>query len=86
MTLALNTSNVGTPIFDELDAHFFSTPIDTQVLDADIVHIEDTPIIDTDEPGLLPEGAEIAMWILALGATIGTICWFVTLLDTSGIA
>lgn len=91
MTLALTTGN-DTPIFDELlDAHFRTIPTDThdrlEVIDADIVLVQDTPIAaSTDETGHLPDGAEAALWILALGTTIGVVIWLCTLLGTSGIA
>ncbi|APE11046.1 MULTISPECIES: hypothetical protein [unclassified Rhodococcus (in: high G+C Gram-positive bacteria)] len=70
---------VDTPIFDELTAHFFTTPVDTayffttpaksDVLDAQVVDVNDTELVeDVIVDG--PTGIEMWLWILALSAVI----------------
>ncbi len=89
MTLAhtdLIPSN--TPIFDELDAHFFSTPTETwgrgTVIDAQAIAVRDTVLDDAKSVGdtTRPEFLRPALWILTLGAAIGTIVWLYITLTT----
>lgn len=82
----INPIPSNTPIFDELDAHFYSTPTESwdggTVIDVQIVAVRDTGFDEfesaSDTAG--PELLEPALWVLALGAAIGTILWlYITL-------
>ncbi|BDB58944.1 MULTISPECIES: hypothetical protein [Rhodococcus] len=92
MTLALPNPSM-TPIFDELDAHFFSTPRDIQshgdpddVIDAHVVAVRDTPLDHTEgtapAAGTLTDLLGLALWILTLGAAVGTVIWLYIVITT----
>lgn len=86
----------GTPIFDELTEHFFTTPVDTAYIftttsagtdyvEASVVEVTDTELVeDTIVDG--PTGAETWLWILALGAVITTIGYLYIIGATGHIA
>lgn len=82
---ALNRSY--TPIFDELDAHFLTTPVATKprniIIEAQVTTTEDhvDDHVDTRAGNL-----EVAFWILALGSTVGTVLWLWITLATPVIA
>lgn len=88
----------GTPIFDELTEHFFTTPVDTAYIftatptatatayvDVSVVEVTDTELVeDTIVDG--PTGTETWLWILALGAVIAAIGYLYIIGATGHIA
>ncbi|BDB62393.1 hypothetical protein [Rhodococcus sp. RDE2] len=86
---------VDTPIFDELTAHFFTTPVDTSAIfsaptttryiEAPVVDVTDTELV-TDIIIDGPTGTETWLWVLALGAIITAIGYLYIIGATGPIA
>jgi len=82
---------VDTPIFDELTAHFFTTPVDTScIFSAPITNYVEAPVVNvqdtehaTDDIVDGPTGSETWLWILALGAVITTVV-YLYIIDATG--
>ncbi|MGN0126037.1 MAG: hypothetical protein ACI38R_22575 [Rhodococcus sp. (in: high G+C Gram-positive bacteria)] len=86
----------GTPIFDDLTAHFFTTPVDTAYIftatpadahyvDAPVVEVTDAELVDDDIIDG-PTGVETWLWILALGALLAGIGFLYIIGATGRIA